>query len=379
VPAPRDFSLPEKTERALHDLPTTGRVLVAVSGGVDSSVAAWILKRRGMEVIGATIRLFAPDDPALQANGFCSSESAVAGSEEICDMLGIRHRIIDGSVPFRDEVLGPFAREYAAGRTPNPCVLCNAGVKWTSLWDAARRMDCAYVATGHYARTRRSPGVTELLRPLDRTKDQTYALYRLSCEALSGTLFPLGGMLKENVRAIARDLALPCWDLPESQDICFLPRGALSAYLSKNTNPVPGPVVDLQDNVLGTHDGLPLYTIGQRKGLGIPYGEPIYVIRKDLDRNLLVVGTRKDLCRLTFPVENVNWLTAAPPPRGTTMQVQVELRFRSRPIEGQVTVESDRNVSVSLVPHQQAVAPGQSAVWYQGDLLLGGGIIGGPG
>jgi tRNA-specific 2-thiouridylase len=276
---------------------------------------------------------------------------------------------------FRDQVLTPFFSEYDTGLTPNPCVWCNPAVKWQSLLDAARALGCGYVATGHYARLDRSGGRIRLLRARDRAKDQSYALYGLGQEALSRTVFPLGHMEKRDVRRLAQDLNLPSWNLPESQDICFLPRGSLADCLSRRASAVPGPVVDRHGSLLGTHRGLPRYTVGQRKGLGIPFGTPIYVIRKEREKNRLVVGPRADLCRRSFSVVGLRWVSMAPPPPGEILRVQVEVRFRSRPIPGELIVGEGQTAIVRIQAHDQSIAPGQSAVWYGDEVLLGGGII----
>jgi tRNA-uridine 2-sulfurtransferase len=362
-------------ERTWKDLPASGRVLVAASGGVDSSMSLWLLKQRGLQVFGATLRMISPEDPALVSDGFCSSESAVARAERVCRILDLPHRILEAADLFREQVLTPFFTEYDTGLTPNPCVWCNASVKWNALLQAARELDCAYVATGHYARLDRPGRRIRLLRARDRGKDQSYALYRLGQEALARTLFPLGGLEKKEVRLLARELELPSWDLPESQDICFLPRGSLGDCLSRRTSSIPGSVVDRHGNLLGTHRGLPHYTVGQRKGLGIPSGAPIYVIRKDQGANRLVVGPREDLCRRSFSVNGLHWVSIDPPTPGERLPVQVEVRFRSRPIPGELIVCEDRTATLHIETHDQSIAPGQSAVWYREEVLLGGGII----
>lgn len=350
--------------------------MVAVSGGVDSTAAAWLMKARGWDVIGVTIRLFSPGDACVSSHGFLSPETVVHRAAEVCQGLGIPHRILDLGPAFRDEVLSPFFREYETGLTPNPCVWCNPRVKWDALLRVTGESPAARVVTGHYARTDLVSGRVRLLRGNDRSKDQSYALYRLDQRALSRTLFPLGAWTKDQVRALAREQRLPARTAPESQDICFLPRKGLDRCLARCTSSLPGPVVDRHGKELGTHRGLPFYTIGQRRGLGIPHGHPLYVIRKDAARNLLQVGAREDLCRLSFRVREVCWVSVPAPSPGDRIPVQVELRFRSRPVPGEVRVLDGAAARITLAPHEQSVAPGQSAVWYRGDVLLGGGIIG---
>jgi len=348
---------------------------VAVSGGVDSAVAAWILREQGWQVMGATLRVFPPGDPALLREGFSDPETTIQRAEGVCRLLDIPHRVMEVTAVFRRRVLSPFFRYYETGLTPNPCVWCNPGVKWNALLRTAREMGCAHVATGHYARTEVLQGRVRLLRGRDPAKDQSYALYRLGQEALQRTVFPLGGLHKQEVRRIAQEQGIPGWDLPESQDLCFLASGGLGACLSRNISTAPGPVVDRDGVLLGTHKGLVFFTVGQRKGLGIPRGRPIYVIRKEPWANRLVVGPREALQRRFFSVRDVCWVSEAPPPFGTRITAEVELRFRSRPIPGVIHPARDRNADLALAAHDQPVAPGQSAVWYRGDVLLGGGII----
>ena len=222
--------------------------------------------------------------------------------------------------------------EYEAGSTPNPCVRCNAFVKWPSLLETASSLDCSYVATGHYARIRREGDRAQILRGTDRGKDQSYALYSLPQTALERTLFPLGSMTKESVRTIAEKASLPTSGTEESQDICFIPEGDYRNFLARRMWMLPGPIQDTEGHVLGTHQGLPSYTIGQRKGLGIPAGRPLYVIEKDTDENLLVVGPREALCRRAFLVAGVNWVSVPPPAAGTLLEVELEVRYRTRPL-----------------------------------------------
>ena len=359
--------------------PESGRVLVAMSGGVDSSVAALLLKVRGLHVLGVTFRLY-PDQEAHPASVASRAWAApVERARQVCKGLGISHQVIDLTEAFRRMVIDPFCGQYAAGATPNPCVRCNALVKWPGMIETAAALDCAYVATGHYARIRSAPGRYRILRGADRRKDQSYALYSLPQAALARTLLPLGSMTKELVRKTAERASLPTSSAGESQDICFIPHGDYRGFLAPRISARPGPIQDAQGRLLGTHKGLPFYTVGQRKGLGIAAGRPLYVIEKDTENNRLVVGHREALCRRAFRVTGVNWVSMACPPAETVLEAEVEVRYRSKAIPGQIHVEGNDMVGIQVPDHHQAVAPGQSAVWYGGDVLLGGGIIQGPG
>ena len=344
-----------------------------MSGGVDSSVAAWLLQNDGLEVAGVTFLLGPPPPapPEPQPPGAFPHLRA----SEVCSRLGVPHQVIDLRELFHARVISPFCREYAAGQTPNPCVVCNAQVKWSSLLKAADRAGCGYVATGHYARVDPTTAGFRLLRALDGCKDQSYALYRLNQQALARTLLPLGNWEKTRVRSLATQACLPTRDTPDSQDICFLPRGGLRAFLSGHVALEPGPVLDPQGRRVGTHAGLAFYTVGQRKGLGIPLGRPVYVIEKRPATNTLVVGPREALGLRSVEVRDVHWTSVSPPAPGTILTAQVELRYRSTPLTAEVHVLDGGAVRIHLPDHRQAVAPGQSAVWYQGEILLGGGFI----
>jgi len=352
-----------------------GRVLVAMSGGVDSSVAALLLKEQGLHVQGVTFQFIRPRERDPGTASGCSSAATVERARQVCEGLEIPHHIIDRAEDFDRAVIGPFCAEYEAGSTPNPCVRCNAFVKWPSLLETASALDCSRVATGHYARIRREDERVQILRGADRGKDQSYALHSLPQAALERTLFPLGSMTKEQVRTVAEQASLPTSSTRESQDICFIPEGDYRSFLAQRLWMPPGPIQDTEGRMLGTHQGLPSYTIGQRKGLGIPAARPLYVIEKDTDQNLLVVGPREALCKRAFPVAGVNWVSVPPPAPGTKLEVELEVRYRTRTLRAELQVQSGDTVHLDLPDHDQAIAPGQSAVWYKGDVLLGGGII----
>lgn len=362
-------------EHLKTEAPGTGRVLVAMSGGVDSSMAALILKQRGFDVLGVTFELVQEPEQARQTGLGCASSASIERAEKVCRQLEIPHHVLSRTETFRKRVIDPFCEQYGAGNTPNPCVRCNALVKWPTLLDAASALACPKVATGHYARIRKEGNRYQILRGKDRGKDQSYALYALPQRSLRRTLFPLGHLKKEEVRFMAEKASLPTSGTRESQDICFIPEGDYRNFLASRLSVRPGPIRDRQGRELGTHKGLAFYTVGQRRGLGIPAGEPLYVIEKDAEENLLVVGPREALTRESFTVAEVNWVSTPPPPAECTFEAEVEVRYRSRPVRGEVHVSRDGTVRVRTLGHNQAIAPGQSAVWYQGDLLLGGGII----
>jgi tRNA-specific 2-thiouridylase len=368
------------------------RVVVAMSGGVDSSVAAALLVERGCEVIGITMKNFCyAEVPEELSAAACCSLEAIEDARSVARALGIRHHVLDFEGPFREAVIDPFVEEYAAGRTPNPCVRCNRFVRFPRLWQKARLLGADFVATGHYARAVRATagadgaagsadGEVELLRPADRTKDQTFYLWGLGPALLERALFPVGELTKDAVRDRARELGLALADKPESQDICFIPDGDLRGFLERHhaERPelaaerfAPGPVLSSVGERLGTHAGSAFLTVGQRRGLGVTAERPLYVTRVAAG-NTIVAGPAEELYASELDAEDVNWL-APPPTRATRLRAQI--RYRSPAAAAELVPGPGRIARVRFDEPQRAIAPGQSVVFYAGDRLLGGGTI----
>jgi tRNA-specific 2-thiouridylase len=343
----------------------TGRlkVVVAMSGGVDSSVAAALLKEQGHDVVGITMRVW----PSAKTGG-------IRDAGRVAAFLGIPHHVLDLQGQF-EEVVDYFCQEYLKGCTPNPCVYCNRTIKFGALWARARALGASRLATGHYARSERdlASGRYILRRGLDRSKDQSYVLWGLGQDQLGIALFPLGGLRKVETRGIARKVGLPVAEKGESQEICFI-QGDYGAFI-KDRSPHglrPGPIMDQEGNVLGTHKGIHLYTIGQRRGLGVSLGKPLYVVEIDLARNAVVLGPAGALEARGLVARPVNFVSIAGLAGPTVATVQV--RYRAAAVEATLYPEGE-GVRVLFSQPERAVTPGQSAVFYQGDLVLGGGVI----
>ena len=357
-------------------------VYVGMSGGVDSSVAAALLLEAGYTVVGVTLRLWEEKRPIAAANPekICCSLSAVNEAKMVCQQLNIPHKMLDLQPEFRRWVVNNFIEEYFRGRTPNPCVLCNTKIKWESFLARVQSWGGGLVATGHYARVAydTDSGRYRLLRGKDRWKDQSYALWGLSQESLSRTLFPLGELTKAEVRALAEKFNLRTAQKQESQEICFIPDNDYNRFIRQEAPEAAkglaeGEIVDVEGSRLGTHRGYPFYTIGQRKGLGIAVGEPVYVAEIDPSANRLVVGRKKDLYRRGLVAERVNWvaLSGLEKPR----RAFVKIRYKDPGSFAHLQPISDGRVRVIFDAPQRAVTPGQSVVFYEDDLVLGGGII----
>ncbi|MFA5138132.1 MAG: tRNA 2-thiouridine(34) synthase MnmA [Elusimicrobiota bacterium] len=338
------------------------RIVVAMSGGVDSSVAAALLAEAGYETVGVTLRLL-------------GSPVHVEDARRVCSSLGIRHEVVDSRQRFERSVSGPFVREYLRGRTPVPCVECNRRVKFGQLLPMARALGAESLATGHYARLDRAGGAVRLLAAADGRKDQAYFLHRLTQSQLRRALFPLGGMDKASVRRKARSLGLENADKADSQDVCFIPGGDYRSFVSRRSgrSPAPGEVRDRDGRVLGRHQGLSCYTVGQRKGLGLASRAPLYVTRLDAATNTLVVGTEKETFSARFRVGRLSWTRPGAAPWGRPVSVRVRHRARLRPAS--CARLGPRGAEVRLFEPERAVAPGQSAVFYDGEEVLGGGTI----
>ena len=353
-----------------------GRVLLGMSGGVDSSAAAVLLQRAGYEVAGCTLLLFDREAPGLPGESGRRSTEGVEAARAAADRLEMEHFVFSFTDLFRREVLEPFAAEYAAGRTPNPCIQCNRRVKFTALLRQADEMGFDYIATGHYARV--SPGEAggrcRLLRGRDRAKDQSYFLYPLSQEILGRLLLPLGEYEKEQARILAAEAGLANAGRPDSQDICFVPDGDYMAFLTRfGLVPREGDFVDRQGRVLGRHRGQEAYTLGQRRGLGISAPQPLYVLGKDPAGNRVILGENAALFSPGLVAGQFQWVSV-PAPAG---EIPVEARIRHTPRAAAAFARPlpDGRVEVRFARAQRAVTPGQSVVLYRGDLVLGGGVI----
>ena len=354
------------------------KIVVGLSGGVDSSAAAAILHHQGYEVVGLTLWL-------MKGKGQCCSEGMVDAAK-ICEDLGVPHHIVDSREVFQASIVDYLVDGYSAGITPLPCSQCNKTVKFGPMLKFAREeLGIEKIATGHYARITydTDTGRYQLLRAIDPQKDQSYFLYDLTQDLLAGTEFPLGEITKTQTRKIAAEFGLTTADKPESQDLCLVEsNGSMRAFLDKYIAPQKGDIVDKSGQVLGQHEGVHHYTIGQRKGLGIAAPEPLYVIELDAPGNRVIVGDRQLAVESECTVQKVNWVSVAAPT--APIRAFVQIRYRSQPVpatiipvESSPTESKPSGTRVKLIfdEPQLSITPGQAAVWYDGDVLLGGGII----
>ena len=349
------------------------KVVVAMSGGVDSSVAAALLKEQGYEVIGMMMRLWS--EPGKEESNRCCTPDSMAQARRVAAKLDIPFYVVDAKDVFRETVVEYFLEGYARGETPNPCLICNRKIRWTFLLDHALALGAEYMATGHYVRIQKAEGRSELLRAVDKSKDQSYVLHVLDQDKLKHALFPVGEYIKPEIRVIAEKYGLPTASRKDSQDLCFLAGDDYRNFIQRNAAEMlkSGEIVTRVGKSLGIHNGLANYTIGQRKGLGVASPVPLYVITKDAVHNTLIVGTQDELGSRELTARDVNWVSGESPRE--SFRAEVKTRYTAKEAEAWVIPDGEEQAWVKFEAPQRDITAGQAAVFYQGDVMLGGGII----
>ena len=353
-----------------------GKVVVGMSGGVDSSVAAWLLKEQGYDVIGVTMQIWQDEENEVQEeNGGCCGLSAVDDARRVASSIGIPYYVMNFKQEFQKNVIDYFTKEYLNGRTPNPCIACNRYVKWEALLQRSLSIGADYIATGHYARIDKLPnGRYAIRRSATLAKDQTYALYNLTQEQLEHTLMPVGNYSKDQIREMAEKIGLQVANKPDSQDICFVPDGDYASFIEENADaPIrQGNFVTPDGKILGKHKGIIHYTVGQRKGLGIALGQPMFVIAIHPEDNTVVLGTKEELQGKSFFAKEINLMKYAKIPDG--LEVTAKIRYRNEGKKASLYPEDNR---LRVVFHEtmDSITPGKSAVFYEGEDVVGGGVI----
>ena len=356
------------------------RILLGMSGGVDSSVAGYLLREQGYDVVGVTMKVW-PQDCISRAEDKCCGPQAVADARGVAHSLGIPHYVVDEADQFERLVIDYFSSEYQAGRTPNPCVMCNEKLKFGNLWNKAEALGCDFIATGHYAIIEHHADRAVLRKGVDPRKDQSYFMFSLRQSQLQRALTPLGGMAKSAIRDIARSLGLKVAEKADSQEICFVPGNDYKAFLRSHLGEGefhPGGIYDLEGNFLGEHEGIELFTIGQRKGLPGGSTQPRYVVDLDAQTNRVIVGSAEDLASDDFEIDRMNWIDPFGPgidAPGSSFDVTVKIRYSHPGTLATVTPLENGRARIRLHEPQKAVTPGQAAVLYHGDVVVGGGWI----